>query len=65
MVLQETVLKNQKLQKMVTSKYLKHQANKIVPKIMMKARIKNLKVVNNLRNQRVETKTKNIIIYNR
>jgi len=49
--------KNQKLQKMVTSKCHKHQVNKIVLKIMMINK-RNLKADNNPRNQKsVETRT--------
>ena len=45
--------KNQNRIKMVTSKYLKQQVNKTEHKKMMMAK-KSQKVVNNLKNQKVE-----------
>jgi len=52
MEIQIMVQKNPRLPKMATSKYLRHQVNKIVLKIMMIAKIKSQKTDNNQRNQK-------------
>jgi hypothetical protein len=44
--------KNLRLPRTATLKYLKHQVNKIVLKIMMMAKIKSQRTDNNQRNQK-------------
>ena len=57
------VPKNQRLPRMETSKFLKHQANKTEPRIMMMGKIKSQRAVNSQRNQKsVENNTDLFII---